>query len=535
MTDQDIIKKIRSKRIKEIFNRADEIAVLHNVMTSKCQKKQESDWSPSTVSYGCDDKTGKYHEIVYRLMQIRWPTSKMWVELMKFNGIRKIGNIYGKFCGRFEKYLVIFTVLSFIAGIFIAKYSQQFSDDINSAINSFVDGYGFIAPGVIFLILAPSLAKMFLTRRESRFGGYVIKWYLVRKFLACIWAVVFTALIFHFPLLPERSPSFLKALQQTIHSLGDMALRSSYFWAMYLSIAVAFLSTKIKFIFRLLDKTLQGFEVAARYFLPLIPVFMLAIGVYIYGLPTHLQNQMELEEGMKEVLHPVSMFGLDLNPNEPMEMVYIYVLGSLLTGIACFLWHLTLVYFAKRKIERFTIKGYFLDYWVKIYPLLWSTSSESISTPLNLYLTKKFAPWVNKFVRRFVIGIGSYMNINGTLICVFVLGGVVLKILGINVSLVELLLTIPVILLISYGVPGIPGELVMFAGPLATLLNLPPDVYPSFLAVYIGIQIGLPDSFRTGNNSTDDYLCSIIIDGIYKKKFANEKIVTKEEMEENND
>jgi len=89
--------------------------------------------------------------------------------------------------------------------------------------------------------------------------------------------------------------------------------------------------------------------------------------------------------------------------------------------------------------------------------------------------------------------------------------------------LVEWLLTIPVVLLISYGVPGIPGELVMFAGPMATLLNLPPDIFPAFLAVYLGIQIGLPDSFRTGNNSTDDYLCSLIIDDIYKKKFEGEK------------
>lgn len=452
------------------------------------------------------------------------------------NPSQKTIGICGAFFDWFEKYLILFTVLSFIGGIFIAKYSQGFSDYVNTIISNFVDGYGLVAPGVIFLILTPSLARMFLTRRESRFGGYVIKWYLFRKFLACLWAIIFTVAIFRFPFLPERSPSFLQALQQTLHSLGDMALHSSYFWAMYLSIAVAFISTKVPFVFRGLDKTLQGFEVLARYFLPVIPFFMLAIGAYIYGLPTHLQEQLGLEEGMENVLHSISMFGLSLNPNDPIQMVYIYILGSLLTGIACFLWHLTLLYFAKmRKIKEFTIKGYFLNYWIKIYPLLWSTSSESIATPLNLYLTKKYAPWVNKYVRRFVIGIGSYMNINGTLICVYVLGGVVLKILGVNVSLVEWLLTIPVVLLISYGVPGIPGELVMFAGPIAILLNLPPDVFPSFLAVYLGLQIGLPDSFRTGSNSTDDYVCSIIIDDIYKKRFAGEKIGNTEEQEKDND
>ncbi len=52
--------------------------------------KQESDWNPKAVSYGYDDKEGKYYEIAYGLMQIRWPTAKMCVELMKFYGIDNI-------------------------------------------------------------------------------------------------------------------------------------------------------------------------------------------------------------------------------------------------------------------------------------------------------------------------------------------------------------------------------------------------------------------------------------------------------------
>jgi len=452
------------------------------------------------------------------------------------NSIVTISDLYGGFCDWFEKYLVVMTLMTFVAGIFLAKYSQAFSDYINTGVSKFVDGYGLIAPLAIFLILTPSLARMFLTRRESRFGGFVIKWYFFRKCLACLWAIAFTVLVFGFPFMPERYPSFWEAMQQTFESLGSMALKSPYFWAMYVSIAVAFVSTKVPFMFKALDKSLQHFEVLARYSLPVIPLFMLAIGGYIYGLPAHLHEQIGLQGGMGQVLQPLSMFGMTLDPSDPMEMVYIYIGGSLLTGIACFLWHLTLLYLAhKRNIKEFSIKGYFTNYWIKIYPLLWSTSSESIATPLNLYLTKKYAPWVEKSVRRFVIGIGSYMNINGTLICVYVLGGLVLKLLGVQMSFVEWLLTVPVVLLISYGVPGIPGELVMFAGPIATLLDLPPDIMPTFLAVYLGLQIGLPDSFRTGNNSTDDYVCTIILDDIYKQDYPGAKIGTVEGDEDSND
>lgn len=437
---------------------------------------------------------------------------------------KRAAGVYHSFCTRFEKYLVLASVLGFAGGIFAAVYSRDFSDDMNTMISGFVDGYDLIAPGIILFILTPSLARMFLARRESRFGGYVLKWFLLRKFMACLWAIVFTVLVFGFPLMPERIPSFSQAVLQTAASMGDMALHSPYLWAMYLSVAAAFISARVQFIFRMMVNALERAEASVLYFLPLIPLFMAAVGAYIYGLPAHLNIRIVPEGGMTGVLQSISMFGVVLDPSDPVQMVYVYIFASLLTGAACFMWHLSLVSYARRKVGEFSSRSYFTGYWPRIYPLLWATSSESISTPLNLYLTKKYAPWVKESVRHFVIGIGSYMNVNGTLICVYVLAGVVLKLLGVQVSPAEWLLTVPVVLLISYGVPGIPGELVIFAGPLATLLNLPPDIYPAFLAVYIGIQIGLPDSFRTGNNSTDDYLCTIILDDIYKKEFEGEKI-----------
>ena len=145
----------------------------------------------------------------------------------------------------------------------------------------------------------------------------------------------------------------------------------------------------------------------------------------------------------------------------------------------------------------------------------------SLATPLNLYLTKKHAPWIRNEIRRFVIGVGSYMNINGTIINVFILAAIVLLLLGLDVSVIGLLFLVPVVFLISYGVPGIPGELVLFAGPIAIMLNIPEATLPVFLAIYLGIQLGLPDSFRTGNNSTDDYIGSIVMNAQYEKKFAH--------------
>ena len=94
-------------------------------------------------------------------------------------------------------------------------------------------------------------------------------------------------------------------------------------------------------------------------------------------------------------------------------MISIYVIGALLTAIACMIWQSVFLLGARALEPRFTITGYFKNYWIKVYALLWATSSEALATPLQLYLTKKHAPWISNSLRRFAIGVGSYMDING--------------------------------------------------------------------------------------------------------------------------
>jgi len=78
-------------------------------------------------------------------------------------------------------------------------------------------------------------------------------------------------------------------------------------------------------------------------------------------------------------------------------------------------------------------------------------------------------------------------------------------------------------------VPGIPGELVIFAGSMGILLNIPPAILPLFLALYLTLQIGLPDAFRTGCNSTDHAIVTInsyykFEHNKYKNNVSSEKL-----------
>ena len=443
-------------------------------------------------------------------------------------------NVIERTVNWFEKYLLVLVIGGLVAGIGVASISQPVVDRVDSLINTFMDLYSFVAPVAIFLILTPSLARLFGTHNMGLFGALVIAWFAGRKILAGLWAITFIVIVFRVPLLPQGSTSLGNGIGQTLDSLANLALTSSYFWAMYAAIAVATISTRFEAWTAGLEKIMNVVELAGSYLIPLMPIFMFAIGAYIYGLPDNVREQISLTAEGQSVLFDLNIWGWSTSPQTSAGMITIYVLGALLTAVACFIWQFVFLVITRSQEPRFSIVKYFTRYWIKVYPLLWATSSEALATPLNLYLTKKYAPWIRSEIRRFTIGVGSYLDINGTIINVFILGAIVMLMLGIDISVLGLLMMVPVVFLISYGVPGIPGELVLFAGPIATLMNITDPTLPIFLAVYIGIQLGLPDSFRTGSNSTDDYVQAILVNAVYEQRFAEgaeAPVARKEELQ----
>ncbi len=71
--------------------------------------------------------------------------------------LNKFNELYNKTTDRLEKFIPVITVLAFIIGIFLAKFSSGFSAAINKSVSSFIDAYGFVAPFAIFFIFALAL------------------------------------------------------------------------------------------------------------------------------------------------------------------------------------------------------------------------------------------------------------------------------------------------------------------------------------------------------------------------------------------
>lgn len=384
-----------------------------------------------------------------------------------------------------------------------------------SMVDAFMAAFVWVSPAIIFSVVAPAFAHVFNSRQGHQHGWITMKGFLSLKLAACLAGAVATAVLLQLPLLAGPVDAQAGRLLQPLKDASWNFVANPMYWGIYLAILTGRLARNSERLTFYLDKGASVIETFGEKLEPFIPAFLIATGVYIVSLPGVIAAA--AGGGAASVLQPFQVLGLSLNPSTPAGMVGLYIYGSILVALVCWAWHLVLLVGTALIEPRFKIKDYFTRYWNTVYALLWSTSSERLSQPVSLHRAKIVAPWVPGPLRQLVIGLGTSTNINGTIICVFVLAGVVGRAVGADIGLIHLLIAVPMVYMISLAAPGIPGELVLFAGPLVAAVGMPPEQAAPFLALYLGLQLGLPDSFRTGTNSTDDLLCAVAFNAVAER------------------
>lgn len=363
--------------------------------------------------------------------------------------------------------------------------------------------YGTLAPGLLYFILAPSLLKMMrhAIGAHAWFPLQTLWWFARARLLACLFAIAVASLVYGLPLVGRDETQGGPGLLPSIATLGRTMTRSPYFLAMYAAILTALLLRRRQgWLVQKFADIPEGVEALGRLLTRLTPAFTFMMGLYVMSLP-HALDETFREAGTS--FGVLWLLGTWSTAAGPSGIFQVYLAVSLLTGVLCLVWHLLLLFYVKLRLADFSMGRYLRDYLARVYPLLWSTCSEALAMPLNLYLLRENYPQIQGFVRQFTIGAGSVLSTSGTLMCCFVLIPAVCALLHLDISVVGLLLCLPVLYIIGFGVPGIPGELVLFAGPVMEVLSVPQAHQALFVLTFIGLQVGLPDSFRTGANATE--------------------------------
>lgn len=373
--------------------------------------------------------------------------------------------------------------------------------------------YETIAPLIIFLVLAPSAIKLLRSDRPAglRFTTKAMLWLCGLRLAASLLGVAFAAVLYRLPWTQAGSGAAGRSMAAAASGLTATAVHSPYIIALVFASAVALLLCRVPG--RWVDRfgTIPDLiERAGGAMTRVTPLFTFFVGMYVSALPAILSGYL----GRHRIAAgaTVRMAGASIDASSPRGILVVYLAVSLATGVACALWHLLLLLRVWTVIPGFSLRRYASQYLARIYPLAWATCSESLATPVNLYLIRRLYPFTDAGVRQFAVAVGSAININGTVLCCFVLTPAVCAMIGQPLSVVSLLLCLPVIYLIGFGVPGIPGELLLFAGPIAAVLQIPAPLQPAFMALFLALQFGLPDSFRTSGNSTDLCPAALLLD-----------------------
>lgn len=372
--------------------------------------------------------------------------------------------------------------------------------------------YEIGAPVLIFVILAPSMLKLLRHERGDprRFTIFAIAWFSALRLAVVLAAALAVALLYRLPLGGQAGPAWngrsIPALLENRYLL-TVAAACLTAWLLRHRTGPA-----VDVFIRLPDFV----EAAGNMLTRLTALFGFLVGVYIVSLPDMIATAVGRIRGAS--LHAVSFRWFSIGAGGPMT-TYLAVTG--ITALLCFCLHTCLVAWAKAAVPGFSIRGYLSGYLIRVYPLIWSTGAESLAIPANLATLRRYGGGLPDALRDLTAGLAATLNLNGTLICCLVLIPAVCMTIGHPLSVAELLACLPLIFLLGYAIPGIPGELAIFADPIAQALGLSGGQRDLFLLLFLSWQIGLTDSFRSAGSATDAVPATLLLTHTYKGDTAS--------------
>jgi len=365
--------------------------------------------------------------------------------------------------------------------------------------------YETVAPALIFAILGPSMLNLLRNGQDSpnRFTLYAVGWFSALR-LAVLSAAAAAAIVLY--RMPLGGPAVAIWHAPSIAALVE----NPYLLAMLAAAATAWLlrhrdGTAVNAFLAIPD----WIEAAGNILTRFTPLFGFLMGVYIVSVPDILTA------AGGSVLQAVSFRWFEIGPNRPMT---VYLTVTSLTALLCLGLHAALVTCARLTLPGFSVKAYLSGYLLRVYPLIWSTGAESLAIPANLATLRRYGGAVPDALRDLAVGLAATLNLNGSLICCLVLIPAVCMAIGHPLSAPALLACLPLIFILGYAIPGIPGELVVFAGPIAQAIGVTGTQRDLFLLLFLSWQIGLTDSFRSAGSATDAVPATLLLTHAYKKR-----------------
>lgn len=395
----------------------------------------------------------------------------------------------------------IAVILALFVGIAFGAWAPKgLSGPVAQAAGFFIKILVKLVPYIIAATVTAAISNLIKQGRAGRFAGNVILWYVGTSALAAFYGMAFAVLYLRLPLDVSVLGNPVKLVGE-LFVMMKAGLTLPWMIALYVAVAFGIIGAYVEPIYKVFSRTLELVEEFGRYIaLLLVPI------VFAFG------TSLSLKVGPK--------LGLQY-----------YGLITLLTGILCLAWQVAYLYFLQWLTGERT-RSIASRYWLPVGLWAWSTASSYSTLPVNLYKAREYG--VRKEVRDFIIPLGATVNMDGGALGNLFVVLIVFAMFGIHFDATFPLLIYPALVIFSIATAGIPavGPGLYIATVVSTMLGVPEPTKTTLITTALALVSGLPDSFRTLVNATDDGFMAIGFNRLWDAYFASpeQRTTSLEEM-----
>lgn len=248
-----------------------------------------------------------------------------------------------------------------------------------------------------------------------------------------------------------------------------------------------------------------------------VVVFAILIGIALVNLPRqHQKPLLELLASVQEItmvvvrwamwLVPFAVFGLLTQLVTRLGLDALFGMGIYVVTVLVGLALVMLMYLAIYRVRSGRSMRYFLGASRDALLLAFSTSSSAAVMPLTMQTAERRLG-VSEATTRFVIPLGTTINMAGTALYQMVATLFLAQVFGVDVGLSGLVLVVFLAVGASVGSPGTPGIGIVILSMLLGSVGIP----AAGLALIIGVDRIL-DMCRTTVNVTGDLVAATVLD-----------------------
>jgi Na+/H+-dicarboxylate symporter len=353
------------------------------------------------------------------------------------------------------------------------------------------------ATAIIFVLMSAALARTLLThRRSGRFLTYVIGLYVAMGLLSLVyvaaWIPVLTGLLMNRP--GQSLPGFAGWLHGIAAAFGTVFAEQPLLQVLVAAFVVGALVAMVRVLqpiarglIRSADWTLKGFTTLLWYY----PIMIGCLAIFI-----------------------PARFGT--------HGLAIYARTTLNLAIVSLVWSAGMILLVRLITKRSWSQIW--KYFTTVYIAGFGTGGSYETLPVNLVSAERDLG-LRPEVARVSIVLGTVLNKNVATMAVLLVTVSTCGLLGIPISMIEIAVLIPPVMLLGLESPGIPGGAAVFMSPVvASLLTVPDPAL--FVTTFVTLYTGLIPMLTTAGNTTNDgFVGAIVNDRLMGAGVASETIM----------